>query len=1084
MSSRATLVDRASASTPAHTKQRQTSSARQSDLDVDEEYSPFSLPRPQFSFSRIAIFPPPTIPVGSPHDPLEHEADHIANRVVAQPTSGAHPRISNALSPQTLARSPLASSANTSAPPIVHHALSQSSKPLDSATRRFMEPHLGRDFSDVRIHTDVTAAQSAEAIDAAAYTHGKDIYFGAVKFQPGTTEGRKLLAHELTHTLQQREAPPEQNVIRRSPKSLPVTSLSYSCTRVDLVGKILTFHGNHGNVSVTWDISQIVTPGSYKAFAEGSTFRTDAYLGGAEIHFEDADKDLFNHYVESLETHPVTLVVHGTGSKKAGSKAQPGSDTGSAGDPVPTPDDGGDSTDGGDQLDQKAGSGSNAGSPQTGEKEQPDGKQQGSQGGGAASQDSPYPDKLQAISDLPEAKRLTPDQAARLKTILDQLSDSDISKFKQYAHQNPGGDPESLITSLRTWLTINKQLADKPSPSSPDGTNQPDDSQQQEAQQDDPILDKAVQNFDPKDSAKNEANARETIEQVSNKQLKNLSAKDIAEGIVRVDKQLKSAGTDISDGLSDALSGDNVAEGAAGGARAIKGAATLWAIFSVAAMFVPGLNVAVLAANAMVAGLAAYAALTAQKEFEIQAAAQASTPQNYEKHLRQGIEARNQFVIQTVVLALPLVGKLFQQLPVPAGLRNVASRLRSSANALKTGGAKAFQSAKSSSLEAVQQFRQNLLPYGVQVRTTVGAIIKRLRSSSDFIGEVQKIPELNDLVPASEIKALKALPPDQLKVAEEGILSDLDNSPALAENLLKSLDKQAASIETSVQSATDARQLEATLDQSANLADPKAAGIVAEKEAVINTVKEKAAKLNYSPSEVSDTLTDLRDAVNNLPDTNPNKVDALRELNKLRGEVERLKTRPGAGVSERLEAINQRAEEIDDQLADAISKSVGGTKTPAKAPAAKAPVSVPGQPVNAVLRHTTDEGRVPASVSGPLLPAEEKLVSLAGDAMSNSPQGANAANIGSFVHKAFADSIRALKDPNIHAEISYRNGIEVPYGAPDSVRFDAIIGPRNAPTAAYDLKTGDSGITAADITKMRNNLPPASRNIPIREIGR
>jgi len=789
---------------------------------------------------------------------------------------------------------------------------------------------------------------------------------------------------------------------------------------------------------------------------------------------------LFNHYVESLGSNPVALVVHGNRSEKGGSKAQPGSNPGSAGGSVPTLDDD-DSMDGSDQQDQKTGSGSDAGSQQTGEKKQPDGKQQGSQEGSAASQDSPYPDKLQAISDLPEAKKLTPDQAARLKAILDQLSDSDIAKFKQYAHQNPGGDPESLITSLQTWRTINKQLEDKPSP---DDTNQSDDSQQQDTQQDDPLLDKAVKNFDPKDSAKNESNARETIEQISNKQLKNLSAKDIAEGIIRVDKQLKSGGTDISDGLSDVFSGDNVAEGAAGGARAVKGAATLWAIFSVAAMFVPGLNVAVLAANAMAAGLVAYAALTAQKELEIQAAAQASTPQNFEKHLKQGIEARNQFVIQTVVLALPLVGKLFQKLPIPAGLRNVASRLRSSANALKTGGAKAFQSAKASSLEAVQQFRQSLLPYSVQVRTTVGAIIKRLRSSSDFIGEVQKIPELNDLVPANEIKALKALPPDQLKVAEEGILSDLDNSPALAENLLKNLDKQAASIETSVQSATDARQLEATLDQSANLADPKAAGITAEKEAIVNTIKEKAAKLNYSPSEVKDTLTDLRNEVNNLPDTNPNKVDALRELNKLLSEVEQLKARPGARVSERLESINQRAEEIDDQMADAISKSIESTKTPVKTPAAKAPAPAQGQPVTAVLRHTTQDGRVPAPVSGPLLPAEEKLVSLAGDAMSNSPQGTNAANTGSFAHKAFADSIKALGDPNIHAEVSYLNGVEVPYGTKDSVRFDAITGPRNAPTAAYDLKTGDSGITAADITKMRNNLPQASHNIPISEIGR
>jgi hypothetical protein len=76
---------------------------------------------------------------------------------------------------------------------------------LDHETRGFMESRFGADFSDVRVHTDTRAAQSADALAANAYTTGRDIYFAAGKYAPGSHEGQHLLAHELTHTVQQGE---------------------------------------------------------------------------------------------------------------------------------------------------------------------------------------------------------------------------------------------------------------------------------------------------------------------------------------------------------------------------------------------------------------------------------------------------------------------------------------------------------------------------------------------------------------------------------------------------------------------------------------------------------------------------------------------------------------------------------------------------------------------------------------------------------------------------------------------------------------------------------------------------------------
>jgi hypothetical protein len=89
------------------------------------------------------------------------------------------------------------------APPIVHEALRTSGQPLDSVTRSYFEPRFGHDFGGVRVHADALAAQSADAVHAVAFTVGQDIVFAAGRYRPETPGGRRLLAHELTHVVQQ-----------------------------------------------------------------------------------------------------------------------------------------------------------------------------------------------------------------------------------------------------------------------------------------------------------------------------------------------------------------------------------------------------------------------------------------------------------------------------------------------------------------------------------------------------------------------------------------------------------------------------------------------------------------------------------------------------------------------------------------------------------------------------------------------------------------------------------------------------------------------------------------------------------------
>jgi hypothetical protein len=91
----------------------------------------------------------------------------------------------------------------SSVPPIVHEVLRSSGQPLDPATRALMQPRFGHDFGRVRVHIDSRAAESTRAINAAAYTVGQDVVFGAGQYAPRTSGGQKLIAHELAHTIQQ-----------------------------------------------------------------------------------------------------------------------------------------------------------------------------------------------------------------------------------------------------------------------------------------------------------------------------------------------------------------------------------------------------------------------------------------------------------------------------------------------------------------------------------------------------------------------------------------------------------------------------------------------------------------------------------------------------------------------------------------------------------------------------------------------------------------------------------------------------------------------------------------------------------------
>jgi hypothetical protein len=138
--------------------------------------------------------------IGASNDPLEQEADRVADQVMAHSdtvgTTSVLPRIQR-FSGQN-------NESVGEAPDSVERVLSGSGRLLEPALRHDMEQRFDHDFSQVQVHTGGTAEQSAREVNARAYTVGNNIVFGTGQFVPESHEGRRLIAHELTHVVQQR----------------------------------------------------------------------------------------------------------------------------------------------------------------------------------------------------------------------------------------------------------------------------------------------------------------------------------------------------------------------------------------------------------------------------------------------------------------------------------------------------------------------------------------------------------------------------------------------------------------------------------------------------------------------------------------------------------------------------------------------------------------------------------------------------------------------------------------------------------------------------------------------------------------
>ena len=156
------------------------------------------------SFPRLPFFLQPKLAISRSSDPAEEQAGQVAEQVMRMPEPAVQRQCAACEEEEAVTVSRKAQGAiGSDAPASVGSVIRSPGQPLAASTRAFFEPRFEQDLSHVRVHTNEEAQRSAQDVNALAYTVGSHVVFGDGSYAPGTPDGQRLLAHELTHVLQQ-----------------------------------------------------------------------------------------------------------------------------------------------------------------------------------------------------------------------------------------------------------------------------------------------------------------------------------------------------------------------------------------------------------------------------------------------------------------------------------------------------------------------------------------------------------------------------------------------------------------------------------------------------------------------------------------------------------------------------------------------------------------------------------------------------------------------------------------------------------------------------------------------------------------
>lgn len=233
--------------------------------------------------------------VGKPDDQYEREADAVAERVLLLSDSNIQQHPENTLQ-HTIQTKSNADQNNfeqeKESTTLENNALdlktlSATGKQLPNVTRHFFESRFGNDFSDVRVHQDERAAELAQSINARAFTLGRDVVFAENQYSPQTMAGKKLIAHELTHVLQQRALTNNDNSMQQVQRqhnsgaahSTELTASNYRQIRMHYNGRRLLVYGDSQEIfDFSAQSGRPVLLREQDAEQCGADQRTDSYM--------------------------------------------------------------------------------------------------------------------------------------------------------------------------------------------------------------------------------------------------------------------------------------------------------------------------------------------------------------------------------------------------------------------------------------------------------------------------------------------------------------------------------------------------------------------------------------------------------------------------------------------------------------------------------------------------------------------------------------------------------------------------------------------------------------------------------------
>lgn len=719
---------------------------------------------------------------------------------------------------------------------------------LSPSARAFFEPRFGFDFGQVHVHADAPAANLAKEINAHAFTQGSHIFFGEERYDPSSQEGRRLLAHELSHVVQGAPGTGTPSIQRRNGGAKKIRYAFYI------------------------NLDRVLTPEELKITAFTQVF--------------GVSKETAKKYIDYGQTKgwqwtlsPVTAADVGTKRRFTMDKAIYDLLRGSGGGGKPGEKPGEKPSEGPDADREakkaqraKAFKGASAREHKkineatdeefwkrtnykVGKKlgHSPEDQQQALLWLDIRDE---FLEKREKIKELPkEIKELMGgeeafdpedyDQLLRIGwKIKDNFTSVDIEIYKLIA-QSLTSDLDVFEKSIEAYIQFRDQCQKQLVEAAEAAQKQPQKEKTLEEKLTENWKSVDFENFGKLSRDEKEALAREMTARQTGTQLKHMATHPgetvgkMAEGLVRVDKVAKGIIEDVKEAANGSKSAFARFAGATGAVGKLAGwIAGVAAVIYVVLLFVPGVNAVQLAATALtvavVAGTTAIVASTVEGELRIQAAAEAKDPKEFQEHVDKASAA---FTMVAMAAALMVIGAFVPKILAPLKLGDRLHAVRGALSRARSGlkGGKSLDSVKQAALSDLAQQKAGL-PEALakESKAAVADPAAKIRSmSGDQI--LQKAVEgdalareVTGLSPeaAKQIQQIAKTPagknvPETLR---RNILKGLEDTPAEAKKYVDRFLKDVESAEAAIKQSSTAAELEKAIGDAEAVLDPSKQG--------------------------------------------------------------------------------------------------------------------------------------------------------------------------------------------------------------------------------------------------------------------